>query len=321
MISSSQPIVLVCSADNNYAMPLTVTLRSALVNLNATQKIILFILDGGISQRNKRRIIRSLNPERVEINWVQPNPASLQNIKLTRHLTIATCYRLLIPQLLPKHVAKVIYLDADMIVTGDLEKLWTIDIGDNYVLAVQDDNQWYISMAVGLKNYQELGLNPDDKYFNAGLLVINLEKWRTDNIGKKVIEYLEQNQAYACDIDQDGLNVVLAGQWGELDPRWNQMPRIYRYSSWENSPYPEDAYNALLDSPYVIHFTNSPKPWQRNCEHPRKDLFFQYLDQTAWSGWRETIWRRAWRKVEKAMKKLWVIGKNPKKAIAQTALS
>ncbi|HEY9632337.1 MAG TPA: glycosyltransferase family 8 protein [Coleofasciculaceae cyanobacterium] len=312
--SNNQPIAIVCAADDNYAMPLAVTLHSALANLKNKPKIFLVIIDGGISPRSKRRILQSLDPEQVEIHWMPPDERLIKNLKVERHLTIVTYYRLLIPQLLPQHFNKVIYLDSDMVIKGDLEQLWNIDIGDNYVLAVQDDNQRYIHMSGGLRNYQELGINPDLKYFNAGMLVINLEKWRNDNIPLKVVEYLERNKEYVRDHDQDGLNGVLAGKWGELNPRWNQMPRIYTYSSWQDSSYDEQLYRELLEHPYIIHYTTPPKPWHQGCEHPNTALFFHYLDQTAWSGWRNTIWRRAWRRATKEMKLLLSFGKDGKKA-------
>jgi len=300
--SNSQPIVLVCAADNNYAMPLAVTVRSALENLGTNQKIALFIFDGGITESNKNKIIKSLKSENLNISWVQPDNALFTNLVLTRHLTPSCYYRLLITEFLPQELNKAIYLDTDMVVTGDLAEIWNIEIGEDYALAVQDDVDMYISMCDGLRNYKEVGLCGDAKYFNSGLLVINLEKWRTDNIGAKVLEYIQQNKEYVRN-DQDGLNAVLAGKWRELHPKWNQMPRIYDYPSWENSPFPEDVYQDMLEQPCIIHFTNTPKPWyagvKKECTHPKKDLFFHYLDVTDWSGWRDTIWRRLARKFMK----------------------
>jgi lipopolysaccharide biosynthesis glycosyltransferase len=81
------------------------------------------------------------------------------------------------------------------------------------------------------------------------------------------------------------------------------MPKIYEYQSWQDSPLAPEVYNELLENPCVIHYTNSPKPWyaglKEECKHPKKNLFFQYLDITAWSGWRDTYWRRLWRKFMK----------------------
>jgi lipopolysaccharide biosynthesis glycosyltransferase len=300
--SELEPIVLICAADNNYAMPLAVTVRSALANLSKNRKIALFILDGGIQKKNKEKITKSLKSEQIDISWVQPKQEIFQNLVLTRHVTIPTYYRLIITDILPSHFKKAIYLDSDMVVTGDLAELWDIDIKDNYILAVQDDVQLYVSMSDGLKNYQELGISPDGKYFNAGLLVINVEKWRAENIGKKVLEHIQRYRGIVRD-DQDGLNAILSGKWGELHPKWNVMPQNFEYSSWKESPHTEHLYEELIHHPGIIHYTNTPKPWhaglKAECTHPKKHLFFHYLDMTAWSGWRDTFLRRLWRKFMK----------------------
>lgn len=287
-----EAIVLVCAADENYAMPLAVTVYSASLNLKSKQRIELFVIDGGIKKSTKSRIKKSLASESLTISWIQPTEKILDKLPLTDTLTTATYYRLLVAQLIPAHFHKAIYLDTDVVVKGDLSQLWNIDIGENYVLAVQDISQ---------RSF---------KYFNSGVLVINLEKWRTENIGSRVIEYIEQNRDSIRWLDQDGLNGVLVEKWGELDPRWNQMHAIHEYSSWRESPYAEDVYNDVLHNPYIVHFTTPPKPWQKGCKHPGKDLFFQYLDMTDWSGWRNTIWRRMWRRVRKEAKRLWGFTKN-----------
>lgn len=298
-----EPIVLVCAADENYAMPLAVTVYSASLNLKSQQRIELFVIDGGIKKSTKSRIKKSLASKSLNISWVQPTEKLLDKLPLTDILTTATYYRLLIAQLIPTHFHKAIYLDTDVVVKGDLSQLWNIDIGDNYVLAVQDISQ---------RSF---------KYFNSGVLVINLEKWRTDNTGSKVIEYIEQNRDSVRWLDQDGLNGVLAEKWGELDPRWNQMHAIHEYSSWTESPYEEDVYNDVLHNPYIVHFTTPPKPWQRSCKHPCQDLFFHYLDMTDWSGWRNTIWRRMWRRVRKETKNLWSFTKNAYKSTGTPSMS
>jgi lipopolysaccharide biosynthesis glycosyltransferase len=312
--SNSEPIVLVCSADENFAMPLAVTVRSAQMNLKNKPKLVLFVLDGGIKQSTKRKVIKSLSSESVDISFIQPPEALLSKMNVSEKYTLPAYYRLLVPQLLPKHVQKVIYLDTDLIVQGDIEELWNIDIGERYALAVQDPCHLSIGKSHGLRNYKENGISPDSKYCNTGVLVINLEKWRSEDVGQKIIQYLERNRDYVEWADQDGVNAVLAGKWGELDPRWNQVHAIYDYSSWRDSPYEEDVYNAALHNPYIIHFTTPPKPWQQGCKHPKKDLFYEYLDQTAWSGWRNTIWRRALRRVRKEVQQRLSFGKTTGRA-------
>ncbi len=304
--SDSEAIVIVCAADNGYAMPLAVTVRSVMANIQTKRKIVLFIIDGGIRLGNKRKIIESLNSEQIKIEWVQPKRAIFAKMMVSLHVTIATYYRILIPELLPSNFKKAIYLDSDLIVKGDIEQLWNIDVEDNYLLAVQDIGAPYVSSHQGLMNYKQLGIPASYKYFNGGVLVFNLEKWRQDNISKQIIEYLEQNREYVRWWDQDGLNAILAGKWGELDLKWNQHPEIYDYSSWNDSEFKDKlkyVYNDIIHNPYIVHFATPGKPWMySSCKHPEKNLFFQYVDKTAWSGWRLTFWRRVVGKIKRDMK-------------------
>lgn len=304
----SQHIVVVCAADDAYAMPLAVTMSSAIENLNENYKIILFIIDGGIKKKNRQKILKSLSCDKCEVEFL-PVPQSLikeikeshNNLKnedrnKTRqmdHISIASYYRLVIPELLPHWIEKVIYLDCDLVVKGDLKQLWQIDLRENYVLAAQDVSIRYVSAPSGLLNHEELGISPESKYFNAGVLAINLKKWRDSKITTKAIKYFKQNKECVRWHDQDVLNAILAGQWEELDPKWNFQPMIDAYSSWEVSPFSEDVYNDLMRAPYIIHYVTRLKPWNFHYT-PYKEYFFQYVDKTLWSGWRLTFWKRVW---------------------------
>lgn len=285
--SDSESLVIVCAADNNYVVPLSVTLKSILVNLKTPLKLTCYVIDGGIDESNKLQILKSLNSKQITIEWLQPSNRVLNKVKVSGHVTVATYYRLLIPDLLPQQLKKVIYLDCDLVVNEDIQQLWAIDVGDSHLLAVQDMGIREVSNPRGgLHNYQELGIPPHSKYLNAGVMVLNLEKWRTENISDRAIEYLERNQEYVLNWDQDGVNAVLVDKWRELDPRWNQTPSVYKYRSWKDSPFTEEMYKAVIQQPYIVHFATAIKPWHYYCEHPAKDLFFQYLDMTSWTGWR-----------------------------------
>jgi lipopolysaccharide biosynthesis glycosyltransferase len=297
--SNHHPIVLACASNDAYAMPLAATVRSVLENLGGNLPVHLFILDGGIRAAKKRRIISSLNSYPVEIFWIQPSAKLLSNLPLSAQYPLAIYYRLLLPKIIPSTCKKAIYLDTDLIVVGDLEQLWQIDIQDHAILAVQDACQRYIHRAGGFSHAQKLEIPPESKYFNSGVLVINLDYWRTEKILERAIAYLQKNAQRSFNPDQDALNALMVGKWGELDPRWNQIHAIHGYASWQDSPYSQEVFDQVLHQPYIVHYTTPPKPWQTGCRHPRQDLFYEYLDKTAWAGWRETLWRRAWRRLEK----------------------
>jgi lipopolysaccharide biosynthesis glycosyltransferase len=294
--SSKESIIVVCGADDRYAMPLAVVIRSALENLSSNRHCTFFIIDGGISKKNKNRILKLTDSKECLINWLQPPDAMLNNVSLSGHITVAGYYKILIPLILPDSYSKAIYLDSDLIVKGDLAKLWDINIENNHLLAVPDIGIPYVSSFYGLKNYKELGIPSHQKYFNAGVFVLNLEKMRTENISMEVIQYLQDNKEHIRWHDQDGLNAVLAGKWAELELRWNQLPSIYN-SSWEDSPFSQQEWTNALKDPYIIHFASSNKPWNSTVYHPANDLFFHYVDKTSWAGWRFTILKRIWRKL------------------------
>jgi lipopolysaccharide biosynthesis glycosyltransferase len=307
ILLKGEPIVVVCAADDCYAMPLTVVARSALEHLNCDRKMLLFVIDGGIKEANKQKLLKSLDLDRCQVKFI-PKPNSwLGEIEETlkqlraimpeaeKHILSASgvaYYRLFIPELLPLNLERAIYLDCDLVVKGDLEQLWQSDFQDNYVLAVQDLWGPYVSSPITGLPYQELGISADSKYFNSGLLVINLQKWRADGMTTQAIDYLKQYFKYVRAQDQGVLNAVLANRWGQLDPRWNLTPAIIDlFSSWQDSPFSQKIYNQLVNEPYIMHFATDRKPW--NSRHtPFKDAFFDYVDMTAWSGWRLTFWRR-----------------------------
>jgi lipopolysaccharide biosynthesis glycosyltransferase len=297
----SEQIVVVCASDDNYVMPLSVTIRSALENLAKDRRILLFVFDGSIKDTNKRRFLSSLDLERCEVRWI-PKPDTLINGDLfpasitssdpfVRHITIAAWYRLIISEVLPQSFKKAIYLDCDLVVNADLGKLWDIDIEDNYLLAVARlESFGDQTVPCFLKNWRELGFSENDKYFNSGVLVFNLEKWRYDHMSSRCFDYVRQNQEYIRWGDQDVLNAIVAGHWGELDPKWNCMN-------------PPSMSKEEIDNSFILHFCSGGlKPWHVIESYPACETFYTYLRLTSWSGYRQTISQRIWRKLKRKVK-------------------
>jgi lipopolysaccharide biosynthesis glycosyltransferase len=316
---NSVKISVVCACDDKYAMPLAVTIRSALDNLNSDSEIELFVIDGGIKPHNKQKILKSLSGKTCKVKFI-PKPISwLKDIEeaylygksediSNKHISLAAYYRLLIPELLPEQIEKVIYLDCDLLVRGDLYQLWQIDLGDNYLFAVQDMWIPYISSPEGLSNYQELCIPPTSKYFNSGVLVINLKQWRLDKLSLKAIEYLNQNKKFIRHHDQEILNALCVNQWGELDPKWNVQTFIFIFASehGKESSFSKEPFANLALNPCIVHYTGATKPWTGR-HVPLEEYFFHYVDMTAWSGWRLTLLKRFWRRLIREIRKTFSI--------------
>lgn len=265
-------IFIVCVCDNHYAILLAALIKSIEVNHKSREVIEFFIVEDDISRLNKDKIDKSFKSELIIIHWLAmknclPESARIPIDKSSLPLNIYT--RLFIPHFIPDKVKKVIFLDVDMIVLEDISVLWDINLGNNIVAAVQDQFIQIVSRWGGISNYEHFGIPPNNKYFNAGLMVIDIEKWNKAGITDKVIDSIFQNSAVAQFQDQYGLNAILAKDWHELDPLWNRFA------------YSED------ERPFLIHFTGR-KPIYKSYEFSEryKQLFFEYLDQTAWKNYK-----------------------------------
>jgi lipopolysaccharide biosynthesis glycosyltransferase len=293
--------VVVLAADERFAMPLAVTIRSVLERLATNCNPQIYVLDGGITDETKVRLTRSWPDRPYELTWVTVNPAVFAGMPISGHASVVNYYRLMTPWLLPD-VNKVIFLDADLLVIRDLTALWQSKMDSRPCLAVQDCAAPYMDASVALKNYSRcgrhlgattpvsnyraLGLNPHDAYFNSGVLVLDLEAWRREDLPRQVLLCLERNKDHVRWWDQYALNVVLAGRWGLLDPRWNQGSHIHAFPTWSQSPYDRHVYQQVRDDPFIVHFTTRHKPWVPSCLHPRRREFFDVVDRTDWAAWR-----------------------------------
>ncbi|MBD2342596.1 glycosyltransferase family 8 protein [Anabaena subtropica] len=295
------PLVVVCGADDNYARPLAVTLYSALVNLEKGCTLYLYIIDGGITEQSKQRLQRVLNVEHIDLHlkWISPsNLTSLSHIKTPDWVSAATYLRLLIPDILPEHFQKAIYLDGDLLVEGNLKNLWNQEMGEYALLASTDFGIPYVSSNLGILNYKELGLAPHTPYFNAGVLVLNLPRWREEKISEKVIRYLSEHEEYVRMGDQEGLNAILANDWGKLHPTWNVISHILFYENWEDSAFKEEIRHSkqeIIDNADIFHFAGGSKPWQIECEHPAQLQWIRYLQASKWFQPTESmVWFSKW---------------------------
>jgi lipopolysaccharide biosynthesis glycosyltransferase len=177
-------------------------------------------------------------------------------------------------QFLDPDMDKVLYLDSDLIVLDDIGDLWDTDISRYYLGAVLDPYS---------DNHINLGFREDEKCFNAGVLLVNLRKWREANVVPTFVRYVEENSAILRYHDQCTLNAVFHGQVLLLPYRWNFAAR--------NADLPASAlgmtkeqFLELRAHPSIVHYTTSVKPWLYVLEPHYKSLYYEYLALTPWRG-------------------------------------
>jgi UDP-glucose/galactose:(glucosyl)LPS alpha-1,2-glucosyl/galactosyltransferase len=171
-------------------------------------------------------------------------------------------HRMLVPDLLPTHIDRVIYLDADLLFLDDIEHLWCADISGSVVGAVQDAVIPHVSSPLGLSRFRALGFDRRDPYFNAGVLVVDLHAWRQHRVRDRAVDYAQRHRRSINMADQDVLNAVLHGRWTQLDDRWNIIGGAVGRAHFRARGIAPSRITTALRDPAIIHFAGFLKPWQ-----------------------------------------------------------
>ncbi len=274
-------INIVSACDNNYAQHLGVMITSLLENTAVRENVDFFVIDGGISSRNKECLRACVEKYGSRIRFLELKPELYQDFKTQSYFGYVTYFRIFIPEIVEPSVRKVIYLDCDIVIKGDIRKLWENDISEYFVAAVED-----VGIDIG-GNFatmvkKHIGIPRKGKYFNAGVLLINLDKWRADKTTETIRKYLIENREKIYFADQDGLNAVFKDRWLKLPMEWNQQADILELLQRNRIDRP-DVMKAALN-PMIIHYTKQVKPWQYKDCHPLKEEYHRYLRLTPWNG-------------------------------------
>ncbi len=256
--------------DRNYVQPLGVMLHSLLSNTNC--QIQIYLLHSDLEQMHIERLDALIaQHDHAKINYHQIHSKKIDSFLVNGHLTTAMYYIFLLPNILPTSVDKVLYLDPDVVVLSDIEKLWTIKIENNFLAAVP-------ILATPRKKI----LKAHDDYFNTGVVLINLNEWRTHNIMKKSLNAVVKLADYIKFPDQDVLNVIAKGRWKKLPLCWNKRPDFYLNQG--NSIYSSDETETAKKEIGIIHFTGPVKPWHYACSHPKRNVYVKYKLGTPWAN-------------------------------------
>lgn len=220
---NNKHIPIFFSVDDGYIPFLAVTIESLIKNASKDYMYSIKILYTNVSERNKRKILKYEN-ENFKIEFIDLN-YYIQEIKdklYTRdYYTKATYYRMFIPNLFPQY-NKAIYLDSDLLVLGDISELYNIELGTKLVAAAPDD---VIQNSEIFSTYVErvVGIAKHENYFNAGVLLMNLDEMRKFDFQSKFM-YLLETVKYTIVQDEDYLNRICKGRTKILSKIWNRMP-------------------------------------------------------------------------------------------------
>ncbi|HEX4056548.1 MAG TPA: glycosyltransferase family 8 protein [Tepidisphaeraceae bacterium] len=287
-IQSRHEIALLCCGDDGYAMPLAVMLYSASVNLPPPWRLRVFLMDGGITPESRRLLEKKIAGfGNVDLEWRRISLDAFQELPILKRLNSTIYIRLLMDDVLPADLHRIIYLDGDLLVEGDLSQLWQEDFAGATVLAVRDYGSSVIRPELPLPGVDD-SQRKDAPYFNSGVLMIDRSRWRADRVGQAVLDYVRQFKPLVRFPDQDGLNAVLLGKWRQLDLSWNaQVDNLICPEQLGNNSTDNEIRrrrDELLFHPRIQHYAGRKKPWNAGRFKPVRKRFIHYLHASRWLG-------------------------------------
>lgn len=264
------------AADAAYSVPLNACLATLAEHAPGCR---LHLLDCGLGREDRRALRRTVG-DRVAVDFVEVPMDALLRFPLPACGSHTTYARLLLEDLVPAQ--RVLYLDGDTLLRASVDELAGVELGEFPLAAVREMYTPTVSAHNGVKQWRELGLAPETPYFNAGVMVVDLPRWSSLNIGGEALAYLRRGDLSITLFDQEALNVAVAGRWMPLAPIWNTS----RY--WYKPQRRQGPNRFILEEAKILHFLSEDKPWLGSPGIPaaHRRAFFRAIDRSALAGWR-----------------------------------
>lgn len=203
---------------------------------------------------------------------VRISDEGLEEVAASGHYTKTNYHKLFIPEVIPHD--KALYLDSDLVVNAPIDDLYATDVEETYLAAVENP---------GFSRHHQLQMDPSARYFNSGVMVVNVRKWREEEIKHRVVDFTLHHPEAVVLAEQCGLNSVINGRWKVLPLKYNLQTWYFENS--ERNDHLSDAVREAMVAPAIVHFTAIPKPWYFMSRDPYRGLYRRYLRKTPFRGY------------------------------------
>jgi len=262
-------LAIATAIDRAYLVPLLVMLRSLCDHLSPRYHPTLFLSATGLAPFELDQLNAILE--------VKPVRAELPNLPLRPPYTPQACFPLLLPSLFPEQ-SRILFVDADMLFLEDVSQIWEVELGGRALAAVADMAIPTVASPRGIYAPEKFGIPPSRPYFNAGLMLVDLDRWRELQVVERAMRHVQSGRLDF--LHQEALNIELWNDWLALPRRWNLIGSLAgrRYGHFP------------LEAPAGIHFAGAFKPWLIDTASPFQARYTEVLLRVA-----ENRPRASWR--------------------------
>ncbi len=279
--------------DDNYAPYAGISITSLLEN-NKRNSIRIFCVGTEVSSENRKKIDSTVQKSGQLIEWIDP-AESIRHIESHNtgswHGSKATWMKVFCLWELPKEIDRILYIDSDTIVTGDLQEIAKIDIEGAPVAMVLDSS--------AILSKRDLGL---EKYYNAGVILFNLDFWRDEGFKERFFSHLKNRPKRYRDNEQGLINDFFRDRIVKLPLKYNVQGFLIQFKAknylkaYNASYYDELEIETAKKKPAICHFFRAfgSYPWEKGNIHPYKKLYREWKDKSSWKD-KDDIERRKMR--------------------------
>lgn len=275
---------IVYASNDAYIPFLGISLFSLLENNKQMEKTHIFILSDKISEENKKMLNEMVWRYKREIVYI--DLGEMKELIPFHFDTFGfhpiVLSRLFLDRLLREDVKQVLYLDCDTVIDGSLKELENLDLGKNYVAMVPE---LYMPPA----NKKLIGLAATEPYYNAGVILFNLDMIRKRQLGERFMKYYQERNGELLYNDQDIINYCCKGRIFRLSHAYNISPNLayfprYFIKKLQPAYYCESAeeYKRILTKPIIIHYMGDERPWIAGNHNSYRKIFEGYRDRSPW---------------------------------------
>lgn len=287
LVQAKDVVNIAFAIDNNYVIPTMVALDSIFKSSSSTTKYNFYVLESGLTKHSKELMSKQIEKGNHNVSFISIDDNVISDWEGLNVIAPIIIARILIPDLLPKEVEKVIYMDTDIFVTADLAKLYNIDLEFMSTGMVKDFSEAHLS-----KLYAPFGFKFTHGYYNAGIMLMDLKKWRNMNLSRRIFETMYANPQMYKEVplaDQNVISEVVGPTILPLDLRWNNQCYLSRCKF-------------ISDNDGAIYHYTIDKPWNRLINFELSEAETRYLQHWKNSPYKYYIYHYLLKFFEKVYK-------------------
>lgn len=281
---------LLYTIDNNYVPQLAAGINAVCESCKDCGPLYFYVFSNGVSDSNQKKLSSFTEGKGAQIAFIDIRGfmSRVDQSFCTMGWNEIVLSRLLMGSYLPESVNRIVYLDADTIVRRSLSELWNADMGDNTILASMEP-------ICNKKSLERLGLS-GKPYYNAGVLLVDLRRWRERGVEERLITCCRTQKDLLYANDQDAINLVLQDEVGAISSSYN-VANYYEYypfsmlSKLMPAYCDYEGYQDAIFNPHIVHFMGEDRPWRLGCTCKYKQ---DYLDNLAQTPWRNSPQEEGW---------------------------